>query len=481
MAFSTAKPGRALALWTVLLLSMAVLIFPCLTLAAPEPQRGAPQKEDVQGEGERGPRQILAARADPSPKLDGSLADSEWQHASTVADFRQREPFEKQPASEKTEVRILYDRRTLYFGIHCYDSEPRRIVATELRRDGDFSVDDYFTILISPNNDRRNGYTFTFNPLGTEFDSLVSDEGRVDDTNWDGVWKCNARMGDDGWTATVAIPFSTLNFKTSDNISIGINFRRFIRRKNEEDLWKSYLRIYGINRISEAGELNGLKGIGSGRLLIIKPYVLGGIRSGSQVGTAPLHTGGLDIKYGLRSNLVANLTFNTDFADADVDPVRFNLTPFKIFIPEKRQFFLENSGVFQFGSPRSAELFFSRQIGIDPVSGEQVILDVGAKVTGSLGDFDVGLLDAKTRADGPNPYANYLVARVKRRVLSESYVGFMAIDKESGNPADRFNRAFGFDANFLLFKKLTLSGFIARTDSFDPLLRGKNWASNLEA
>jgi len=454
-----------------LLSCLVVLVFASSTLGLQEGhEQGGPAS-----------RYIEAARADAGPSLDGSLGDPEWRHASVVSDFRQREPFEKQPASEKTEVRILYDKRTLYFGIHCFDSEPGRIVAKELRRDADFSVDDYFTILVSPGNDRRNGYTFTFNPLGTEFDSLVSDEGRVDDTNWDGVWKCNARITGDGWTATVAIPFSTLNFKTSDNVSVGINFRRFIRRKNEEDLWRSYLRIYGIDRISEAGELGGLKEIGSGRLLIIKPYVIGGVRSGSQIGTAPLHTGGLDIKYGIRSKLVANLTLNTDFADADVDPVQFNLTPFKIFIPEKRQFFLENSGVFQFGSPRSSELFFSRQIGIDPVTGEQVPLDVGAKVTGSLGDFDVGLLDAKTRADGPNPYANYLIARVKRKVLSESYVGFMAIDKESGNPADRFNRAFGLDANFLLFKKLTLSGFVARTASFNPLLRGKNWASDLEA
>src|SRR5215472_11212991 len=244
-----------------------------------------------------GSRSVMSVYTQHPPLLDGTMDDAAWSGGAYVGGFRQREPFEKEPATERTEVKILYDRHNLYFGIHCFDSEPGRIVATELRRDADFSVDDYFTILVSPGNDRRSCYTFTFNPLGTEFDSLVSDEGRVDDTNWDGVWKCNARIGDDGWTATVAIPFSTLNFKTSDNISIGINFRRFIRRKNEEDLWKSYLRIYGINRISEAGELNGLKEIGSGRLLIIKPYVLGGVRSGSQIGTAPLHTGGLDIKY----------------------------------------------------------------------------------------------------------------------------------------------------------------------------------------
>ena len=428
----------------------------------------------------QGTRSITATRVDHAPTLDGTVQDPAWQLAPTVATFSQREPFEKEPATEKTEVRVLYDRRFLYFGIRCYDSDPKKIVASELRRDADYSVDDSFSVLISPNNDRRNGYTFTVNALGTQFDALISDEGRVNDLNWDGIWRSNARVTSDGWTAELAIPFSTLNFKTSDNVTLGINFRRFIRRKNEEDLWQSYLRIYGLERISESGELTDLKEIGSGRLLIIKPYILGGVRSDSQTGTKALHTGGLDIKYGLRSNLVANLTINTDFADADVDPVQFNITPFKIFLPEKRPFFLENSGVFQFGS-ESNQLFFSRQIGIDPISGQQVPLDVGAKLTGSVGDFDVGILDAKTRASGPNPFANYLVARVKRRILSESYIGGIFVDKESGNQSDPFNRAAGFDGRFILYKKLTLSGYFAKTSSFDSQSRGKDWADYVEA
>lgn len=446
-----------------LLLTLIALVFllskgaRCQSLEAPRP----------------GTRSISTTRVDHAPAHDGTLQDALWQKAATVAEFHQREPFEKELATEKTEVKVLYDRRFLYFGIHCFDSEPKGIVATELRRDADFTVDDNFTILLSPRNDKRNGYTFTVNALGTQFDALVSDEGRVNDPNWDGIWRSNAQVTSDGWTATIAIPFSTLNFKTSDSVTVGINFRRFIRRKNEEDLWQSYLRIYGIERVSESGELTDLKEIGSGRLLIIKPYLLGGVKSDSQAGTKALHTGGLDIKYGLRSNLVANLTVNTDFADADVDPVQFNITPFKIFIPEKRPFFLENSGVFQFGSD-SNQLFFSRQIGIDPLSGQQVPIDVGAKLTGSIGDYDVGLLDAKTRSSGPNPFANYFVARVKRKLFSESYIGGIYIDKESGNTRDNFNRSAGFDGSFILFKKLTLSGYFAKT--FDPQLRGKDWS-----
>src|SRR6266536_2706623 len=425
-------------------------------------------------------RSIVAARVDKPPELDGTLTDAAWQDAGFINSFHQREPFERQPATEKTEVRVLYDSRFVYFGIRCFDSEPKKIVATELRRDADFSVDDNFTVLISPNDDKRNGYTFTSNPLGTQFDALISDEGRGNDPNWDGIWKSNAQVTSDGWTATIAIPFSTLNFKTSNNVTIGINFRRFIRRKNEEDLWQSYLRIYGIERISEAGELTDLKDIGSGRLLIIKPYVVGGVRSDPQNGTRPLHTGGLDLKYGISSNLVANLTFNTDLADAEVDPVRFNITPFKSSLPEKHQFFLENSGIFDVGF-LDTQLFFSRQIGIDPISGQQVPLDVGAKVTGSLGKYDVGILDAKTRASGPNPFANYFVARVKRKLLSESYVGGIAIDKESGNRQGRFNRTGGIDANFIFFKKLSLNGFLAKTVSADPNLRGHDWASTTDA
>ncbi len=455
------------------LLFLRSLIF--LTVVIPSLSAQTPTGDDP-----KSARSMVAVRADKAPELDGTLNDANWQDASLVTNFHQREPFERQPPTEKTEVRIVYDSRYLYFGIHCFDPDPKKIVATELRRDADFSVDDNFTVLISPNNDKRNGYTFTTNALGTQFDALISDEGRVNDPNWDGIWKSNGHVTQDGWTATMAIPFSTLNFKTSNNVTIGMNFRRLIRRKNEEDLWQSYLRIYGIERISEAGELTDLKDIGSGRLLIIKPYVVGGVRSDAQNGTRMLHTGGLDLKYGIRSNLVANLTFNTDFADADVDPVRFNLTPFKSSLPEKRQFFLENSGVFDVGF-RDTQLFFSRQIGIDPVSGQQVPLDVGAKVTGSLGKFDVGILDAKTRASGPNPFANYFVARVKRKLLSESYVGGIFIDKESGNRQDRFNRTGGFDADFIFFKKLSLNGFLAKTFSADRNLRGHDWASTFDA
>ncbi len=370
-----------------------------------------------------------AVRVEDAPKMDGgTLDDPAWQKATPITDFRQKEPYEGRPATESTEVRILYTPSEIYFAIVCRSSVPRNVVATQLRRDVTQELDDYFEIIIDSRHDRRNAYVFQINPLGTQRDALITDEQQVSETQdgdpgWDGVWTSEARSTNEGWTATVGIPFSTLNFMRSQNVVWGINFKRFIRSKNEEDLWSSWRRSLGAYRISQAGELHGITDIGSGRLFIVKPYALGGfshlpastIASGLSPGTTPLYTGGLDIKVGLRSNLVANLTGNTDFADSDVDVQQFNLTPYKLFFPEKRQFFLENAGVFDFslGGGIPDQLFFSRQIGIDPITGQEVPINGGAKITGSLGGFELGVMDVDTRSSGPNPYANYAVARVK--------------------------------------------------------------------
>jgi len=411
-----------------------------------------------------------AHRADHAPRLDGTLNDSLWEAAEPISDFQQREPYEGQAPTEKTEVRVLYTRHHVYFGIVCRDSEPRRIVATELRRDLPQNLDDNFEILIDSTHDRRNAYVFQINPLGTQSDGLITEERRSEgqdyDRGWDGVWTSQAQITGSGWTATVAIPFTTLNFTQSQDVVWGLNFKRFIRRKNEEDLWSAYKRVFGITKVSEAGELNGIKDIGSGRLFIVKPYGLMGVdRLSNRTGADFLHTVGVDIKYGLRSNLVANLTGNTDFADADVDQQQFNLTPYRLFFPEKRQFFLENAGVFDFSTGFEDLLFFTRQIGIDPNTGQVVPIDGGAKLTGSLGKYEVGLMDVKTRADGPNPYANYGVVRVKRSIFGDSYVGLMGIDKESGNVLDPYNRTGGLDTRLVFFRNLVVHGYGAITGS----------------
>lgn len=429
-----------------------------------------------------GPQQLLqtaqAFRVDRAPRLDGTLNDLLWQLATPIRGFLQREPFEGQEPTERTEVRVLYTKSAVFFGVTCFDSNPSGIIATELRRDVSQELDDYFEILIDSAHDRRNAYVFQVNPLGTQRDALITEEQRTDtglgdgDSGWDGVWTSEARVSHDGWTLTVGIPFATLNFMQSRDVIWGINFKRFIRRKNEEDLWSGWKRMFGSARISQAGELHGISDIGSGRLFIVKPYALTGFShfpadaagTGLPPGLDALHTGGVDVKLGLRSNLVANFTVNTDFADADVDTQKFNLTPYKIFFPEKRQFFLENAGVFSFPLEGDSDiLFFSRQIGIDPVTGEQVPINAGAKVTGSLGQFELGLMDVNTRTSGPNPWSNFAVARGKYALWSGSYVGLMGIDKRSGNAADSFNQSSGADTRLVFFQNLVVNAFASQT------------------
>jgi Domain of unknown function (DUF5916) len=422
-------------------------------------------------------RTAQASRVDHAPRLDGTLDDPEWQQATAITNFLQREPYEGQEPTEKTEVRVIYTNDAVFFGVTCFDSDYKGIIATELRRDVSQELDDYFEIVIDSAHDRRNAYVFQFNPLGTQRDALITEEQKSEqadgDPGWDGVWTSEARITNRGWTATIGIPFPTLNFMQSQDVIWGINFKRFIRRKNEEDLWSGWRRVYGAARISHAGELHGISEIGSGRLFIFKPYGLVGFShfpssargTGLTPGTSALATGGFDAKLGLRSNLVANFTANTDFADADVDTLQFNLTPYKLFFPEKRQFFLENAGVFDFplGGDSGDRLFFSRQVGIDPTTGQQVPVNGGARITGSLGKFELGAMDVDTRGSGPNPAANYAVLRLKRSLWGGSYIGFMGIDKRSSNPFDRSNQTSGVDARLVFFRNLVLSGYAAQT------------------
>src|SRR5258708_30514003 len=210
---------------------------------------------------EPGGRIAQAVRVDHAPRLDGTLDDPIWQQASAITDFRQREPYEGQPATERTEVRRLYTRNQICFGITCQDSDSNGPVATQLRRDVTQELDAYFEIVIDSRRDGRNAYVFQINPLGTQRDALITDEQASDtqdgDPGWDGVWTSEARITREGWTATIAIPFATLNFMQSRDVVWGVNFKRFIRRKNEEDLWSGWRRTFGAAKISQAGELHG--------------------------------------------------------------------------------------------------------------------------------------------------------------------------------------------------------------------------------
>ena len=412
-----------------------------------------------------------AVRVDHAPQMDGKLDDPEWKLATPISDFRQSEPREGEEPSEKTEVRILYTRHAIYFGVRCFDKTPAGVVATELRRDVSQDLDDHFEILIDSNLDRRGGYVFQVNPLGTQIDGLVVEESgggeSTDfDSGWDGVWSSEARIDQNGWTATIEIPFKTLNFTHSENVTWGLNFKRFIRRKNEQDLWRGYERRYGLTKVSQAGTLTGIHDIGSGRLFVVKPYGLAqyDVQTG-QNARFPL-TAGVDVKYGLSSNLVLNLTGNTDFADTEVDLQPFNLTPFKVFIPEKRQFFLENAGIFNFALGDQDQLFFSRQIGVDPITGNQVPINGGAKLTGTIGNrLELGVMEVDTRSSGPNPYSNFAVIRLKESLWAGSYIGVMGIDKRSGDPLDSFNQTGGVDTRLVFFKDWFVNAHVAGTQS----------------
>jgi hypothetical protein len=433
------------------------------------------------------PRVVTAVRAAGTPHLNG-YPDQTWDQAAVITAFRQQYPHEGTQPTQRTEVRILYDSKNLYLGVHCFDSSPKKIVASQLQRDGNFKIDDYVSFLISPNNDGQSGYIFTINPLGTQFDSYISEEGVVLDPNWNGIWHSDAHITPDGWAATLAIPFATLNFKASANATIGFNVLRFIRRNNEKDLWQSWRIIFGLYRVSEAGEMNGLNNIGNGRLILLQPFALGGfitnpngnIQGQMTTGTTnqnniqSQNSAGFNFMYGVRSNLVANLTMYPDFSNAEVDQQYINTTPFPEALPETRPFFLENEGIFQFGTPDTSQLFYSRAIGIDPVTGLQVPVNVGAKLTGALGPFDLGILDVQTGQTNFAKPTNYAVGRLKWRMLSESYLGGILTNTSSSNPSDPYNRAVGADANFILWKELTMNGYWAKSQSSQTSLKNND-------
>ena len=421
-------------------------------------------------------RRIEALRVTEAIKIDGVLNESAWSSAQPASDFVQEEPNEGLPASEKTEVRVLFDDRNLYVGIHVFDSEPDNINARELVRDASFSNDDKVEILLDTYHDRRNAFRFAVNPLGTQQDALITDEGRDVNLSWDSPWVSSGRPDSTGWTVEIAIPLTTLRFKEGVD-TWGFNAARIIRRKNEENLWTSWERTFGLERVSQAGELVGVGDIKRRRLYEIKPYVSGGWREGvpkvGQTGfEAGLHgKGGLEVaKVGITPSLTAEFTVNPDFGQAEVDNQVVNLSRFSVFFPEKRDFFLENSGVFLFGREESNQLFFTRRIGLTE-RGEPVPIDYGAKITGKVGSYNVGFLQVQTRKLGDPttpfsvPRANFTVARVKRDIAERSSIGAMFVNRQGAISAHgpQYHRSGGIDAEFNLSDHYQLKAFLMGT------------------
>ncbi|MDX1383651.1 MAG: DUF5916 domain-containing protein [Thermoanaerobaculia bacterium] len=458
-------------------LALALLVAPIAAVRAQDPREDRPT--------------LRALRIDQPILVDGIFAEEPWQRAEVGTGFITREPEDHLPASERTEFSVLFTSQTLYVGIRAFDSDPAAIVAKEMERDAFLGLnDDSVTIVLDTFLDRRNSYSFEINPNGARTDALVADEGRSLNQEWDGVWQVAARRTGEGWFAEVAIPFETLRFARGGD-TWGLNVRRFIRRKNEEVNWaplgrdigprNSTIPLYAAHYVSFAGTLTGLAEIRPSRPLDIKPFVVAELteRPQTEAGTEDDVEVGLDLKWGLTRSLTLDLTYNTDFAEVEVDQQQINLTRFSLFFPEKREFFLENAGIFDFGPPNRAEgerevtlmeVFFSRRIGLD--GGEEVPIEWGGRVTGRVGGWNLGLLNVLTDSVDEEgrvvPETRFSVARLNRNIGRRSSLGAIFTERDAVGAGA--NRVAGLDLDFKPSDRSQAFAFVASSD--DPRFEG---------
>ncbi len=442
---------------------------------------------------------LRAHRLEQPPVLDGLVNEPLWQKLDAATNFVQQNPDEGELSAERTEVRIGFDDRNLYIAIICFDSQPENIVVTQNRRDASLRDTDSVQILLDTFNDGQNAFIFGTSPTGIEFDAQVSKAGQTRGSgggparaggvggaqrggasafnlNWDGVWQVRSQITQRGWESELIIPFRTLRYKPGEPVW-GLNIMRNLRRRNERSFWSPISRAFRFTQISVAGSLSGLE-TRTHRNLKLLPYVLGGFsqdyrRTENQ--SRFERDAGLDLKYSLTPSLTLDATFNTDFAQIEVDDEQVNLTRFDLFFPEKRPFFLENAGFFEFGSPGEVEIFFSRRIGLDE-DRNPVPIDAGARVSGKIGPYQLGLLNMQTRSvDGAAPANNYSVARVSRELPNRSSIGLIGVSREATTDfedAPRFNRTYGADANIGLGKFANWFNYVAKSET--PGLEGSD-------
>jgi len=423
-------------------------------------------------------KRLTAARTVSTITLDGALDEPAWRDAPVANGFIQNDPREGTAATYDTDVRVLYTDDALYFGVFAHDLEPSKIIVSDLKKDYNVGSSDGFTVVLDTFHDGRNAYQFSTNPAGAKWDAQMANEGRDNNSNWDGIWDVKTRITETGWVAEIRIPFRTLKFGDEDPQVWGINFERKLRRLNEDSYWSPLPRIYDARRVSLAGTLEGMRGLHAGKNIRVKPYVLS---SGSRVTTKPMagdFQGGVDVKYGVTNGLVWDFTANTDFSQVEADEQQVNLTRFNLFFPEKRDFFLENQGIFSFADDRNfggggnfgagrtnqiqdMRLFFTRRIGLSD-DGQALPILGGTRLSGRQGAYSIGALNIQQREDGGVPATNFTALRLRRDVLANSDVGVVLLDKEVAGPG--FNRLAGFDAN-LRFGNLTMNGFAAKTVS----------------
>lgn len=429
------------------------------------------------------PREGRAALVRVAPVIDGRLTDEVWTSGQPYAGFIQRELREGDPVSERTEVRILTDGEALYVAAWLYDREPGGIIPGDKVRDVTLTNSDYFGFVLDTYYDRQNGFVFATTPSGVEYDGQVVKEGEGGgvfqqgqgraqagsmggfNLNWDASWTVATSTDSLGWYAEFRIPFATLRYGGGAEQVWGLNLVRGIRRKNEEAFWSFIPRQFNLMRLSRAGTLRGVH-VPVRRVATVTPYVLGATTRDYTVDRKFDPTGewGADLKYGLTPSMTLDLTYNTDFAQVEVDEQRTNLTRFPLFFPEKRPFFLENAGVFSAGTPQAVELFFTRRIGIDTL-GRPVPILGGGRVTGRVGGMTLGVLQIFTdEVAGSQAATSYSVARVSRELGTRSRVGLIGVQREASGRGNH-HRTYGADGRIGMGDAWTFDWWAAMTET----------------
>jgi hypothetical protein len=434
-------------------------------------------------------KNVTAIRITEKITLDGRLEEPAWALAIPATDFTQwARP--GVPATNKTEAKFLYDNDNLYVSVNCWDKDIAHRVVNELKEDFGFRDTDGVSVLIDSLHDRQSGFNFGANPAGARRDQQLSNDGAILNGDWDGVWDVKVSIDDRGWIAEFRIPFKTLRFSNAPVQEWGVNISRRVLSLSEEDMWSPVpIRFPCCIRPSQMGTLHGLENIHPGRNLGVKPFFTSGItdvRNGSQLqrirslGKFKDYDGGVDLKYGVTKSLTFDATYHTDFAQVEADTQQVNLTRFNLFFPEKREFFLENAGLFNVGPGGNLVPFFSRRIGLSS-SGTPIPIAGGARLTGKAGRYDIGLLTMKTQklesATSTIPANNYVVGRFKRNLLARSYIGTLVTNRDSTISGD-YNRVYGTDAHFVLRNRFELDSYLLRSDT--PGKTGKNQARRFQ-
>jgi len=434
----------------------------------------------VSAEATSSPRPVMqASTLDTAPALDGEvLADPAWQGVSPATGFWQVQPIEGEAATQKTEVYIGFLDGALYIGMVAYDDDPDGIIVTDGRRDRNLNESDSFRVIIDGMLDRQNGFVFGTNPVGMEYDAQVVKEassgifgGTGFNINWDASWSVKAQISDIGWSAEMRIPFKSLRYGKGDNQVWGINFQRNIRRNNEVSYWAPLSRQYNLNRVSEAGTVEGITP-SSTRNLKITPYGLVRAGKGGEIdGTDTDAEFGVDVKYSITPSLTLDLTYNTDFAQVEADEQQVNLDRFNLYFPEKRPFFLENAGQFTVGNSGEAQLFFSRRIGIGE-DGDVIPINGGARVSGKIGEHtNVGFLYMSSEGvEGIAPENSFTVARVNQELGKRSSLGAIFVERNGDgsyilpDSMDK-NRTYGIDGRLAIGDFTLINAWLSKTDT----------------